>query len=694
MMKRMRLHRPRLRCGKRRPAPDKLGRAVRAITPGASHRSERTPAGGALERAQRLGHRINSFRVSTERRNAALNQSSSPSPVRVSQAREPVVQRVIAGLETYTDHKVVPESWAVAYLADLTDSTTHLTDEHLLQIYRNVRGRTPDQDHMVFRHVGGNHWTLIDNRLGDGQSTTYQIEADGSCGLHAVHLAIQLLAGREQDRDPNIPYSAPDDFITTNRRLLQEYLTDEERQADSVAEARRLIALGIHTAEFVFTTGFGPRLQTLLRATLVERSPETMRQFFNRFYELYWPQTKLVKIHWPKPSEAKKLLKKEFFTKGSLRECVVAGLNMIFENANGVKNLLEEDDSKVAKVLDSNLRENMSADEAAAWIKSIPSLFKLKKPIKKRLDKKQYRTGSKEQLRKKLANPTFRAKILKASRMSRLRFKKSSKSHITKLIQSRNTDLTKIEVSTQQLMEALFAFTGSESGTKNDLKVGTGDDQYTSIGQGGLQVKGLGTYPQEVIWFQDKISKWGVNPKDVFRALQLRDIDALKNITKDNPADLKHLLSFHTLQIEEIFRGVQFAIGQAAHYRLAFHGQKGVQHYLTMMPMYEEGATTNVTKTEDPSDPFDPDLWQRQENSMFEGLCQLANLDIPQGEIYDERTLNYIHELEREPIDTDPSDQLVEAGYEFMQSPNPYLNQDEEDAGSDDGGSKGKPGDL
>jgi hypothetical protein len=64
--------------------------------------------------------------------------------------------------------------------------------------------------------------------------------------------------------------------------------------------------------------------------------------------------------------------------------------------------------------------------------------------------------------------------------------------------------------------------------------------------------------------------------------------------------------------------------------------------YLREMPMREEDATTNVSNTMDIEAPYDKALWERQEASTIDGIDQLLDVEIGQGEVYDQGTVDYL----------------------------------------------------
>ena len=440
----------------------------------------------------------------------------------------------------------------------------------------------------------------------------------------------------------------------------------------SIDEAKKTIASAIKNSSFISQTNFSLDLQDLLRTELIENNSRIKEEYFKSFYiNFYDKQGNAMKIHWPKPS-AVKLPKSFFEEKQSLDNFINEGLNQIFQQENRTERAEKSFSSSLNQRI---LRNFMTPEEEADKAVSIPSQYKAK--VVKQMPLKNNKFTNSNIIKRKLKNKTIRNKILKASAKA-VEIPKENKSEITELIEKGTVDLKNIKMDSKQIMEALHAHTNPDFKHLKDLSVGSGGEQFTSIAPKGLLVRGLGTYEEEIEWFRKKINEWEAKPEDIFRALQLHDSDELQKLIKgeNKNQDLKHLLSFHVLQVEEIFRGKQFGIGQAAYSRLGFHGELAFTQYMQDMPMYESQATTNVTKTKDWLNPYNEELWKRQEKSTFDGIVKLANVEIPPEAIYDEKVLKYFQQLEEEDEeDEEPSEALVNASYELMKSPTPYINK-------------------
>ena len=91
------------------------------------------------------------------------------------------------------------------------------------------------------------------------------------------------------------------------------------------------------------------------------------------------------------------------------------------------------------------------------------------------------------------------------------------------------------------------------------------------------------------------------------------------------------------------------------------------------------GATTNVTQTVDWNAPHDPALWAQQEQSTISGIQQLSQVSLEEGQVYNMNAQTYLQRLHDEPEDQDPTQELIDESYKLMMSPNPYINNDDED---------------
>jgi hypothetical protein len=86
-----------------------------------------------------------------------------------------------------------------------------------------------------------------------------------------------------------------------------------------------------------------------------------------------------------------------------------------------------------------------------------------------------------------------------------------------------------------------------------------------------FQVKGLATYPAEIVWFVRKFDGWKCFWHVLFSAMQEHNYEELLRLTANN-ADAERLLRFEDLQLLERWRADYFAVGAAAHARLGYHG--------------------------------------------------------------------------------------------------------------------------
>jgi hypothetical protein len=587
----------------------------------------------------------------------------------------PVVQRVIAGLETYQDPAQIPEKWVNTYHQDLLDTTAFLSEDQVWNVFkRTVRPGMPYEYGVAINHEGGNHWTLT------YKGANYQIMGDGSCGLHAVHLAGRLLNAKVGDPpvDPTVAYQAPPQFVTEQRKALYDDLTHKDKAAEANAEARRHISLAITNTEHVFETGFGPEMQQLLVEASIRGNPENLNRFVDLGFTGYWAENKKALPDLLKPSQARKVYQNdEFFresqAKDSLDNILTSAIAKIFKEGNFLADIDFNDKlfqpaiKKWAIEARRNFRSPAAIKKELAAIKAA---FVLKAAKKKRLKANGFLSPEQRAaLMKKLKDPRFRRKIMLASRHAVMRFKKKKTEDrsFTKMISEGTLDFKAVPMSSAQVIESLHAFTTTAMVSKNDLMVGSGTGSYTSIGQGGLQVKGLDTYPEEMNWFSTRIKKWKVNPGDLFRALMTRNEEELKRLTKASAAEMKHMLSFRILQLEEIFRGMQFGIGVAAHLNLGFHGQSDISSYLAGMPMYAGGATTNVTRTDDWNKPHNPPMWEQQVQSTMDGIQQLVGMDVDEGQLYNMNAQTFLQQLHTEPLDDgEPSEELVDQSQRFM----------------------------
>ncbi|GAA0562455.1 hypothetical protein GCM10009415_50640 [Chitinophaga japonensis] len=601
---------------------------------------------------------------------------------------QPVVQRVIAGLEAYQDPAHIPREWLDTYHRDLLDAQAFLSEDQVWNVFNRVVGPgMPYNYGIAINHVGGNHWTLRYKEV------DYQVVGDGSCGLHAVHLAHSLLNGATVD--PKVAYKAPADFVNQQRQALYNNLVHADNAAQSNREAARHISLAITNTEHVFETGFGTDMQRLLQETVIRSNRENLNRFLDIGYANYWAQRKKAINDLPKPSEARKIYQTDEFHRlaqgrASLNEVLTLAISQVHQRHNfsvAIDFSQPDFQGEITKSARSAGKSFRSPAAVKKEMEAFKTAYKLKSPKKKRLRGGGKSFLSKEErvaLRKKMRSPGFRKKVMLASRQAVLKFRKTGteKGSITKMISEGSLDFKSVNMSSAQVLEALHAFTSSKTTGKSDLALGSGKASYTSIGQGGLQVKGLETYPEETRWFQQRITKWKVSPADLFRALMTRNEDELQRLTRANKTEMKHMLSFRVLQLEEIFRGMQFGIGVAAHLNLGFHGQSDIGNYLYNMPMYAGGATTNVTQTQDWNAPHDPSLWSQQEQSTMNGIQQLAEMDMEAGQMYNMHAQNFLQQLHAEPEEgEEPTGELVDQSYQFMMSPNPYINEDEDDGG-------------
>jgi hypothetical protein len=581
------------------------------------------------------------------------------------------IQRVIAGLDAYTDARNIPAEWVTAYANDIKDWDTHLTDEHLLFLYQSVRGKTPEKENVEFEHVGGNHWNVKVNGL------VYLATPDGSCALHAVDLADRVLKGEAIDRATY--HSAEGGLVLALRNALYTHVVDEEGED----EIRRVIAKGIKDSDSVPGSGFGPQLSEFLTQKVILANPPWVPQVF----EIAYANLSYRTMNLPKPSEAKKILAgKSFFSKsyGSLNEMMQQALAVVhaastFGSGVSFKDKVYED--TISKSLRSSYRHFYSAKEAAAELGKI----KKKSAEKKRsLTKRRLRGGwlisreSKDSLAAKLKDPRFVAKIMNASGRAGVRLTGAHK-EIANLVGKGQVDLSKLKLSTSEKFAAFESFKSRKSKQKTNLQFGVRGANKSSFGSGGFQVKGLSTYPNEMIWFANQLKIWKCSEADLFAAMQEKNYDALVRLT--NEKDAVRLLRFEDLQILERWRAGPFGTGVAAWARLGYHGRETFSGYMRSMPMREGDATKNVSNTEDYAKPHLPQLWNEQQQNTVAGIERLMDIEVAEGGVYDERTRTYLEQLVAEPVEGEPTDQMIEESANIMQSPNPYINEDADEEG-------------
>lgn len=610
-------------------------------------------------------------------------------PKAASVPATPVVQRVIVGLEAYQDPDKVPQNWLDQYHADLRDTSAPLSKDQVLNVFGRLFGGSVPADHgMVIDHTGGDQWTL------HYKGENYQTITDGNGGLHVVHLALRLLHPIDgaPPVNPAEAYQAPAIFVAEQRKALHENLTHIDNAARSDKDAQKHISHIITQVEDITDTGFGPAMQKLLLSASIRGNQENLNRFLDIAYAGYQPERKRKAIDdLPKPSVAHKSYQTdEFFRLSQSRDSLEVILTDAISKAYQAHNFHSSIDfseevyqREIKKWVQISLQNFRSPAAIKKEMEKFTTAYVARAAKKKRLEGNSFLPKEKRaELRNKLKDPRIRRKIMRASRHAVLKFKKNkTDAGPTKMISEGTLNFGTSPMSTEQLIESLHAFTTTTFIGKNDLVVGSGPSTSTSIGQGGLQVKGLGTYAEEMSWFGERIKKWNVNPGDLFRALMTRDEEQLKRLTKANAADMKHMLSFRVLQIEEIFRGMQFGIGVAAHLNLGFHGQADVSSHLTGMPMYAAGATTNVTKTDDWDHPHNPGLWDKQVQSTMEGIDRLVEVELKPGQLYNMNAQAFLQQLHAEPMDdAEPSEELIDQSRRFMMSPNPYINED------DDGG--------
>ncbi|MCB9233335.1 MAG: DUF4157 domain-containing protein [Bacteroidia bacterium] len=598
-----------------------------------------------------------------------------------------VAQRQLDGLDEYHDPKKIPNHWVEAYFNDITSHESFLSMDEVLIIYNKVRGtnKKPDEEGITINHVNGNHWTL------SYKGVDYLIAADGSCGIHTVHLANELLNGNNKI-NPQIPYFAPNEFVSNTRQYLKNVLTHKDNLEDSATEVRKLIALAIQNSEMIITTGFGPRLQELLRTTQILNSDENLEKYLDNIYSTFYNGLKNhTKGNFIKPSLTNNFIKAVVSKKDkkSLQQLTTDLLKKITDDSITTRGLNVKAlyGGKIESLTPSSIKKFMSPKEVETLMKNIPSKLNTKKNLaRKKLKQKHFLNEKKRKsLTIKLKSTKIRAKLLNASKLAVLKFNKGKLGSFSKLILKGEKKFVKQILSSEQFFEALHAHKENKK-SKKDLQVGSGGKFYTSIGSGGMQVKGLGTYSEEIDWLNNKLKEWKLKATDLFQLLQNQDVDQLKELTQANDKDLKHLLSFNLLQWQEIFRAGPFALGQSAHYKLAFHGKRGISDYMMNMPMYEKNATTNVSETQDHNNPKFKELWDKQTKSTFDGLIELVNLEINDEEIYDENTLEFINCLDEELEDENetPSEKLIQMSGKFMMAPNPFLNSNKQKMDVDD----------
>lgn len=582
-----------------------------------------------------------------------------------------VVQRQIKGLDEYSDYTKIPDQWFEAYKRDITNSCTHLTDGNLLYLYRHVRGKTPDSEGVIFLHKRGNHW---DVKIGEKE---YITKSDGSCALHAVDLADRVLNG--ESINPEVPYSADEVNLYNFRQVIFNQLVEEGPD-----ESKKAIASGISNSEDVIGSGFGPDLSRLLNLEVqnkLEKSvllrQEDIASLFDLAYTRLWKGMSL-----PKPSEAKKILKKkDFFSRvfPTLLEMMARALAIVFNTTNsGMQQSFEGE--PYTKLLEECIRDSLQSfgtkKEAAAALHKIEVSPRARRGAKKRAlpGRKLLPSHKSEMLKKKMNNPMFVRKLMKASQIARKRLTKSS-SDIASLVAKGQSDLTSRQLSSRQKIAAFSAFKKRKTKEKSNLQFDIGSGNKTSFGKGGFQVKGLGTYLDEVRWFESKLKKWKCSEADLFAAMEERSRVELIRLT-GNEQDANHLLRFADLQLLERWRGGPFGVGVAAWARAGYHGLVRFSQYILRMPLMEDGATTNVSETKEFDAPHNEELWKRQQQSTVEGIQQMMEIEIPPGGVYDERTRAYLEQAADESEKGEPSTPMIEASAEFMQSPRPYQNED------------------
>ncbi len=598
-------------------------------------------------------------------------------PMPASPGQAPPVQRVIAGLEDYTDPTKIPGEWLDAYREDILHERTHVTDEHVFVLYGLVRGVNPDEEGVVFRHEDGNHWDVQIN------GKKYLAMPDGSCALHAIDLVNRVKSG--EAINGKVPYAASQERVNALRHQLDEHV----REVEGEAETKRVIAAAINNATLIVTAGFGPKLSTILRKKVIlgtAQGPENMFEIaYARTYDKFWKP-----LNMPKTSEAKNYLGKQgFFSRkegfASLEEMMQQALASLFSGYVTGMNL-KSTGEPYASVLKTGIEQSLSHFESAKEAESKFSKLERKYEAQPRGKKRRLSGGNKflkeedsKKLSGKLKNEKFQKKLMRASKKAKGKLEEQS-AEVAKVVEGGSVDLTGREISTAEKFGAFAAFSKpTKSKVKKDLKVkhrGGGEAQ-SSFGKGGFQVKGLGTYSAEMIWFIDKFKTWKCSYIELFQAMQEHNYKELLRLT-NNAQDADHLARFGDLQGLEKWRAQEFGTGVAAWENLGYHGQITFSEYMQEMPMREEDATTNVAKTTDTEHPFDAELWARQQQSMVTGIERLMEVEIEEGATYNERARVFLQQAAEEPEDGEPSEQMIWASSEFLQSPNPYQNRDDD----------------
>ncbi|MRW89706.1 hypothetical protein GJ699_06900 [Duganella sp. FT80W] len=178
-----------------------------------------------------------------------------------------VVQRVIKGLETYTDAEKIPPDWVQAYKDDIADPHSHISESDILILYQKLTGNNPPGN-VKLLNTGGDHWDL---RVTNEDETEYTVSTvhDGSCGVHAVDALMKISNG--QISGAQNKHNADSAFVLYARNILMQHYAEDE----SPEEIKKTIAHVIDAKETLSYTGFGALLMGKIAATgLIDNSKQ------------------------------------------------------------------------------------------------------------------------------------------------------------------------------------------------------------------------------------------------------------------------------------------------------------------------------------------------------------------------------------------------------------------------------------
>lgn len=204
-----------------------------------------------LQLQQTIGNKA-VMRLLNKNSNGVINRL--PNQTKKHKSSLQVVQRIVGGLEDYTNPDAVPQNWVELFVTDILDNHSHLSEVDIHSYLQEEANDINWADEVDLINKG-NHWDVRIKKNG----ITINTVPDGNCAAYTIQA---ILNRAKFDKDvPN--YSANEDFIQQVRRFVQNKL-----RADA-AEVKKRIAEAIRDSDNLFECGFGSKLTEALQQVIL-----------------------------------------------------------------------------------------------------------------------------------------------------------------------------------------------------------------------------------------------------------------------------------------------------------------------------------------------------------------------------------------------------------------------------------------